>query len=263
MLHVEATANRVCEPGSSVEGRDGPGSQSQFAHARFAQAAVELDEGAVCVSADTSGRMACDASLVVMHHGRDGTVLDVGRQRRTVPPAIRRALAARDRRCRFPGCTSRRCDAHHIRHWVNGGATSLDNVLLLCRSHHRDVHEGGFRVERDADGTVTFYRPDGVRLDPVPPVPAWSDRDPDPLGPTAARMRAAGVPTGPRTCTPICDGQRVDVGWVIDVLRIPACDIDGSPLPHRAMRGARRFRGNTWRGECALIYRSDCPGVCA
>jgi hypothetical protein len=235
MLHVEATANRVCEPGSSVasvDDRSAPGSQTWFA-----QAAVELDDGAAWVSADTSRRMACDASLVVLHHGPDGSVLDVGRRRRTIPPAIRRALAARDRRCRFPGCTARRCEAHHIRHWVDGGPTCVDNTLLLCRAHHRAVHEGGVRLQRDADGTVTFFRPDGVRLDPAPAAPVWSESDADPLGPTVARMRAAGIAAGPLTRTPICGGERLDVGWAIDVLRIPACDIDGSPLPRRAMRG--------------------------
>ena len=79
------------------------------------------------VSAGTSRRIACDASRVVMTHARDGTVLDVGRKTRTVPPAIRRALTARDRRCRFPGC-----DAHHVRHCANGGATRLENLFLVC-----------------------------------------------------------------------------------------------------------------------------------
>ena len=53
--------------------------------------------------------------------------------------------AGADRSCRFPGCTARRCDAHHVEHWVDGGATSLDNLMLLCRRHHRAVHEGGFK----------------------------------------------------------------------------------------------------------------------
>ena len=84
-----------------------------------------LEDG-VRVSAGTSRRIACDASTVVMRHDRDGRVLDVGRKTRTIPPAIRRALTARDRRCRFPGCGSRHCDAHHVRHWADGGATRRD-----------------------------------------------------------------------------------------------------------------------------------------
>ncbi len=102
---------------------------------------LEVDHGAVDVSAETSRRISCDASLVTMSDGPDGAVLDIGRKTRTVPPSIRRALLARDKTCRFAGCTSRRCDAHHIEHWIDGGPTSLDNLVLLCRRHHRSVHE--------------------------------------------------------------------------------------------------------------------------
>jgi len=95
-------------------------------------------------SARPSRRIACDAAVVVMRHAPDGTPLDVGRKTRTIPPAIRRALAARDRQCRFPGCSAKHCDAHHVRHWADGGTTCLDNLVLLCRRHHRAVHEEGF-----------------------------------------------------------------------------------------------------------------------
>ena len=115
-------------------------------------AVLELEDGGVRVSAETSRRLSCDASVVVMREAPDGSVLDVGRKTRTVPTPIRRASAARDARCRFPGCTARRCDAHHITHWADGGPTSLDNLMLLCRRHHTLVHEGGFAVERDALG---------------------------------------------------------------------------------------------------------------
>jgi hypothetical protein len=123
------------------------------------QAVLELNHGAVNVSAETSRRIACDASLVVMRHARDGSVLDVGRKTRTIPRAIRRALLARDRRCQFPGCTVRRCDGHHIQHWADGGSTSLDNLTLLCRRHHRCVHEGEFTiVHRDEASGATLKR---------------------------------------------------------------------------------------------------------
>jgi hypothetical protein len=98
--------------------------------------------------------MACDAGTVVMQHDQAGSVLDVGRKTRTIPPAIRPTLTARGRRCCVPGCESRHCDAHHVRHWADGGATRLDNLVLLCRRHHRAVHEGGFKVERQHDGEV-------------------------------------------------------------------------------------------------------------
>ena len=93
-----------------------------------------LDEaGGIHVSPETARRLACDAAIVAMRHGPGGEVLDVGRRTRTISPALRRALAARDRQCRFPGCQNRCCDAHHVRHWADGGATALDNLVLLCR----------------------------------------------------------------------------------------------------------------------------------
>ncbi|MGH7321675.1 MAG: HNH endonuclease [Candidatus Rokuibacteriota bacterium] len=100
------------------------------------------------VSGETSQRLACDASRVVMRHDGDGHPLDVGRRTRTIPAALRQALLHRDRGCRFPGCGLRHCQGHHLRHWANGGATTLDNLTLLCRRHHRAVHEEGYQVER-------------------------------------------------------------------------------------------------------------------
>jgi hypothetical protein len=145
------------------------------------QAVVELESGGTCVSAETAQRIACDASVVVMRHGPHGSVLDVGRKRRTAPPPIRRALAARDRHCQFPGCTARPCDAHHLQPWALGGRTSLNGLILLCRRHHTAVHEGGLAIQRGRDGTVTVVWPDGRRLDSTPPLrtlveiglPAW------------------------------------------------------------------------------------------
>ena len=70
---------------------------------------------------------------------------------------MRRALLNRDKRCRFPGCTNTRSvDGHHVRHWADGGETSLDNLVLLCRHHHHLVHEGGFHCGKDEDGNVVF-----------------------------------------------------------------------------------------------------------
>ena len=110
--------------------------------------------------------------------------------------------------------------------------------MLLCRAHHVAVHEGGFSVLRDPDGGVTFLRPDGVRLDPAPPVPMWALFDPDPLGPTMSRLQEAGMTIDVRTCMPR-DGQRIDICWAIDALRIPASDLDGSSPPHRRDRHLR------------------------
>src|SRR5437660_31704 len=120
------------------------------------------------VSAETSRRLACDASRVVMQHGQDGRVVEVAARTRTIPPALRRALHHRDRGCRFPGCGLRFGQAHHIRHWAQGGPTTLSNLAMLCRRHHRSVHEDGFQVERLADGELQFRRPNGRVLPNAP-----------------------------------------------------------------------------------------------
>ena len=96
------------------------------------QSALE-EAGGIRVSAETARRLACDAAQVTMRHGPAGEVLSVGRRTRTISPALRRALAARDRHCRFPGCRATRCDVHHVRHWAHGGETALSNLVLLCR----------------------------------------------------------------------------------------------------------------------------------
>jgi hypothetical protein len=112
-----------------------------------------------------------------MTHDSGGGVLDVGRKRRTLPAALRRALEARDRHCSFPGCGVRHTEAHHITHWARGGPTKLDNLVLLCRLHHRAVHEGGWGVALGEDGRALFRRPDGRRLDAVPGSVAASGRE--------------------------------------------------------------------------------------
>jgi len=188
-----------------------------------------LEESGVYVSAETSQRLACDASVVVMSHAPDGSVLDVGRKTRTIPPAIRRALMARDHHCRFPACTARHCDAHHVQHWADGGGTSVDNLVLLCRRHHRALHEEGFSVARNADGSLAFHRPDGAPILMAPALPDWRRLDSDaPLGRTSARLADAGVGIGPQTTTPCSDGERFDLGWALDVLYVPA----ETPRPH-------------------------------
>ena len=110
--------------------------EAKDAEPKNVEAALE-ETGGIRVSAETSRRIACDAGKVVMRHDAEGNVLDVGRKTRTIPPALRRALASRDQHCRFPGCEARRCDAHHVKHWADGGATKLDNLVLLCRPPRR------------------------------------------------------------------------------------------------------------------------------
>jgi hypothetical protein len=93
------------------------------------------------LSAATSLRLLCDAGVVPLVEDEAGQTIDVGRRTRAVPAALRRALHARDRGCRFPGCSYRRsCDAHHVKHWIDGGETSLANTVTtcrLCRARHK------------------------------------------------------------------------------------------------------------------------------
>ena len=101
---------------------------------------------------ETARRLLCDAGVVPVLGGESGATVDVGRKTRVLSAALRRALAARDGGCCFPGCTNRRfVDAHHVRHWVHGGATCLSNLTTLCSLHHTLVHEGGFQVVGDGD----------------------------------------------------------------------------------------------------------------
>jgi len=172
-------------------------------------------EGGTHISAETCQRLACDATRVVMRHAPDGQVTEIGARTRTIPPALRRALHHRDRGCRFPGCGLPFGEGHHIRHWARGGPTTLSNLALLCRRHHRAVHEEGYQVERDSDGELRFRRPDGRLLPAVPPPAAMPS---DPTEALRARNVAEGVHVHARRAKPDWSGERLDVGYAIDVL---------------------------------------------
>ncbi len=182
-------------------------------------------EGIGGVSAETSRRLACDGALVPMVHAADGGILDVGRRTRAVSPALRRALTHRDGGCCFPGCDSRLCDAHHIEHWAEGGETKLDNLVLLCRRHHRAVHEEGFRIELDAAEEPRFLRPDGRELPGAPAPPPVLPPTP-PSRPSHGRFSALeewlsgrGIEIDPEALYPRWSGDRLDLGYAIEVLR--------------------------------------------
>jgi hypothetical protein len=118
--------------------------------------------GRADLAIETIRRHLCDGSMIPVVEDDRGNPLDVGRKQRTVTTALKRALWSRDRGCSFPGCHhTRYVDAHHIRHWTNGGETKLDNLTLLCTNHHTLLHEGGFTIHDDAQGGIYFRRPDG------------------------------------------------------------------------------------------------------
>ena len=179
------------------------------------QAGQSVLEDGLRVPAGTSQRLACDASRVVMRHDADGRLLEVGARTRTIPPAIRRALHHRDRGCRFPGCGVRFGQGHHIRHWAQGGPTTLSNLAMLCRRHHRAVHEEGYQVERQPDGELQFRRPNGRVIPDVPPSPGLPE---DPVAAIRARNEADGLTLHARTAMPLWLGERLDLGYAIDVL---------------------------------------------
>ena len=183
-----------------------------------------IEDGAR-VSPETSRRLACDAGRVVMRHEPDGRVVEIGARTRTIPPALRRALQHRDRGCRFPGCGVRVAEGHHLRHWAQGGPTTLANLALLCRRHHRAVHEEGYQVQRLPDGALQFRRPDGRLL---PDVPAPAAVPADPVRVLRARHEALGLRLHPRTACPGWLGERLDLGWAINLLH-PAAAGPGRP----------------------------------
>jgi len=165
----------------------------------------EIEHGP-SIAAETARRLACDASVVALIENDDGEPLSVGRKTRTISAPLRRALNARDKGCRFPGCANTRyIDAHHVEHWANGGETKPSNLVSLCRFHHRAVHEGGIRIEKLDDGALRFVKPSGVAVDSVAPGCT------QPLGdwkqlPAATEALA------------LYRGDRMDLGLAIDVL---------------------------------------------
>lgn len=152
-----------------LEGGDTKSSSDSSSTADRYQVVVHVDEAALHggpgrsdAPLETVKRLACDASVVVVTEDERGTPLTVSRKQRTVSTPIRRALLARDRCCTFPGCHRKRfVEAHHVEHWIDGGETTVDNLVLLCSYHHRLLHEGGYRIRRDYRGEYYFVRADG------------------------------------------------------------------------------------------------------
>lgn len=173
------------------------------------QGAAEVD-GSVGIPATAVRRLACDAAVVTIVEDPDGKPLNVGRKTRTVPPALRRALESRDRICRFPGCGQRRRrHAHHLQHWLDDGEHEPENLILLCRFHHRLVHDGGYEVTGDPSGEVTFIRPNG---DPVPNHPQTRGSEAGLRRLTSERNITAD------TCRSHWDGIRPNYRYILDIL---------------------------------------------
>jgi len=184
LVHVDRAALAAGTAGTD-DRRDAPHAPDA---AKLAPHATLADGTPLALA--TARRLACDASVVLVDDTRAGAVVVTAardtdgardaradareasstaslpsRRTRRISPRLRRALRLRDDGCRFPGCTNRITDAHHVVAWIDGGATSLANLLSLCRRHHRYVHEHGYRVAVARDGGPRFFRHDGQ---PVP-----------------------------------------------------------------------------------------------
>ena len=192
-IHVHTDLDTLREGGEGAEGR--------------------LDSGAQ-ISAETSRRLACDCGVVHWRGDENGDTLNIGRRSRTIPPAIRRALQRRDHGCRFPGCTAHKyVDAHHIQHWADGGETKLENLLLLCRHHHRLVHEGGYSVQLSHQGIPEFTDPAGCK---IPQVGEKSLRGN--VFTLIRQHRASGLRITPATTVSLWEGEKMDMNMAIEGL---------------------------------------------
>ncbi len=130
------------------------------------------------VSREVARRLACDAKVLVSADGPDGRSLNLGRTRRDPSDAQRLEIRRRDKGCRFPGCTHTEfTDVHHVRHWIDGGPTDLDNLVELCDQHHRCVHEMRWKISGDANVELTFQSPTGRRSASTPSPSATAARD--------------------------------------------------------------------------------------
>jgi hypothetical protein len=183
----------------------------QEALAADGQWAATLEDGSR-LSAETLRRVACDCGLVAVGGDGEGENLNIGRRSRSIPPALRRALMVRDHGCAFPGCSHTRfLHAHHIEHWLHGGETSLENTVLACSHHHHLLHEGGWTISRDADGSFVFHSPSGRVLAQNPPrervenigswMREWADEH--------------SLELGPEVNMPLWDGSKPDYDMAI------------------------------------------------
>jgi hypothetical protein len=164
---------------------------------------------------DTAKRLSCDASLVTVLEDDKGSVLNIGRRSRIVPPSIKRALDIRDGGCRFPGCgCTRYVDAHHIKHWANGGETRLNNLITLCRFHHRQLHQGEFTITPDGND-FTFSNRRGIKI-----LPTFRPQFPDQENVSAEilELEAIRPEISAETCKTKWAGESLDMDIAIGAL---------------------------------------------
>lgn len=202
IVHVSAETLRASATAATCESHDGR---------------CEIEDGPP-IAAETVRRFACDASIVALIENEQGEPLNVGRKTRSIPSALRRALNARDRGCRFPGCThTRYVDAHHIHHGAHGGETKASNLVSLCRFHHRKVHEGDVKVHVLDDGALRFLQPHGQSFDAVAPNCTQPMGDWKQL---AAVHQERGISIDRRTAVTQWAGESMDYGLAVEALQV-------------------------------------------
>ncbi len=193
------------------------------------------DLDGLAISTGAARRLACDAGVRGAVGGA-GAPVDLGRRVRVPNPALRRAVLARDEgRCRFPGCTQRtRLRAHHVVHWARGGPTDRANLIMLCPTHHRSVHEGGWRVEADGRGGFGFVDPRGALVSEVvvPPPPSTADA-------IVETHHAAGIRVTPQSIASLSEGERLDLDWTMTAIFSahppePRRSLDDESVPRNA-----------------------------
>lgn len=192
VVHVDAATLRGVEPGC-----------------------CDLEHGPSMPS-ETARRLACDASIVTLVEDENGEPLSIGRKSRTLSTPIRRALNARDKGCRVPGCPNKHyVDGHHIKHWAHGGETKLSNLVSLCRFHHRQVHEGNLRVETLDDGALRFFKADNKPINAVPPLHSPTD-----WTQLTQSNHSHAIQITQDTATSRWRGESIDYGLAIELLML-------------------------------------------
>jgi hypothetical protein len=228
LLLIHLSEDRLAQALAAVD--DAPSDEAAPDAARGAAASAALQparpvpfvaelHGGAWLRGETLLRLACDCGVAVVKTDAEGAVLDVGRRRRTIPPAIQRALLVRDGHCQFPGCTAEADETHHIDHWTQGGETRLDNLHLACKFHHTALHEGGFSVSRAEDGFLTFRDPFGRIIEAAPSAAPWASSGAETaLEALAAEQQDGGLVIDRTTSLPHWDGTAPDIGAAVSGL---------------------------------------------
>jgi hypothetical protein len=187
------------------------GAAQVVVHLDASTGAARLEDGPEIPDA-TAERLACNARVQLLLNDRTGNRMYLGRARRLATPTQIAALTVRDGAgCRFPGCThTRHLHAHHVRHWLHGGRTDVDNLVLICSFHHQVLHDHGYRIHHQT-GRWEFLRPDGT---PIPAPVALSGNAESLIEMnTRARLRI-----NRSTLTPDWYGERLDLDPILDAL---------------------------------------------